>query len=192
MATWKAVSGVEISSVLEQLANFLLAKNVGEHINATMQSWLSSDGVVERLKGASDDQLDELLNTQRPNGYWPERLTPTLIELSELLEFLAYRDEIERVKNSEVQSILAQLKAFSAFEGRCHLAATSHHHDTSAFINAMPRHPSEVYSYTPTGHDASNDPNVKYSNMIFDWSREAWFPNVNGEVVFKMGIANLK
>ncbi len=142
-AQWNGVSGVEMAATLNRLANFLLSKNVGNSINETMQSWLNTGGVIEQLSQATnDDKLDELLNTDRPQGYWPGRLTPTLIELSELLKFLAYRDAIEGVYSSEVQDILDQLNSFKAFEGSCHCAATGHHHDTSAFINATTRHPS--------------------------------------------------
>jgi hypothetical protein len=172
--TWNGISGRTVSSTLRELANFLIAKNIGPNITETMQSWLADGGVIGQLwQATTDEQLDELLSTERPQGYWPGRLTPTLMELQELLEFLVYRDRIEGVENSPVKHVMQGLMAFRAFEGSCHCAHTGHYSDTYAFINVMPHHPSEVYSYIPTGKNVHEDPNVEFL-MIFRWTWNAW------------------
>ena len=187
--TWNGISGRTISSTLRELANFLIAKRIGPSITETMQSWLANDGVIDQLWQATTNKLDELLNTERTQGYWPGRLTPTLIELQELLEFLAYRDTIEDVSHSTVQDILNKLNAFRAFEGSCHAAVTQHHRDTYAFINATRHHLSEVYFYRSTGRDVWDDPNVQ-SLMIYHWSQNAWrFDNDEERYIFIMPIS---
>jgi hypothetical protein len=186
--TWNGISGRTISSTLRELANFLIAKNIGPNITETMKSWLADDGFIDQLWQATTNKLDELLNTEGLQGYWPGRLTPTLIELKELLEFLAYRDTIED-SHSTVKDILRDLMAFRAFEGSCHAAVTQHHRDTYAFINATRHHPSEVYFYRPTGRDVWGDRKVQ-NLMIYHWSQNAWrFDNDEERYIFIMPIS---
>lgn len=95
-----------------------------------------------QFRNAYITQSDKM--TVDPSAYWPGKVVPTLGDYRSIIAFDAYREKLDNTQGPATQ-LLARLDAFEGGSGSRHASGNELYHQSSAYIQNTPRHPSEKY-----------------------------------------------
>lgn len=114
-----------------------------------IQAAVRANGITREQDGEEAYRLAEdraiSARTTDHSAYWPGKVVPTLMDYKEILQFDAYREQLDGVTHGPASRLIERIDAFDGASGATHLAGTSLKHLIGEHIDRTPRHPSETY-----------------------------------------------